>query len=150
MIPLTNPDEKSLIKVCSQCGKEQIKAKCLCASCYNKQYFKDNPKKYEHQKRRTSQWNKDNPEKVKETRKKWKINNPDRVKEHRKRDNLKYFKTHPEQKAKALESLKNIFKAQTCKILREHAKEMKDDPEHLTTEFMQKLIGIKCKKSKKV
>jgi len=32
----------------------------------------------------------------------------------------------------------------TCEIIREHHEEMKDDPEHLTTEFMQMMIGRKC------
>ena len=32
----------------------------------------------------------------------------------------------------------------TCKIICRHHKEMKDDPEHLTTEFLQKIVGRKC------
>lgn len=35
-------------------------------------------------------------------------------------------------------------KEHTCTIIREHHEEMKDDPEHLTTEFMQKMLGRKC------
>lgn len=35
-----------------------------------------------------------------------------------------------------------------CKILKKHHDEMKDDPEHLTTEFLQKLIGTRCKNNK--
>lgn len=34
----------------------------------------------------------------------------------------------------------------TCKILKNHYLKLKDDPERLTTEFLQSLIGIKCKK----
>jgi hypothetical protein len=33
---------------------------------------------------------------------------------------------------------------QTCDIIKDHHEEMKDDPNHLTTEFMQKMIGRKC------
>jgi len=33
----------------------------------------------------------------------------------------------------------------SCKILTQHHDEMKDDPEHLSTEFMKNLIGAKCK-----
>jgi hypothetical protein len=32
----------------------------------------------------------------------------------------------------------------TCRIIRKHHEDMKDDPEHLTTEFIQKLIGREC------
>jgi len=32
----------------------------------------------------------------------------------------------------------------TCQILREHAEDMKDDPERLSTEFMQRMIGVRC------
>lgn len=31
-----------------------------------------------------------------------------------------------------------------CDIIKKHHEEMKGDPEHLTTEFMQKMIGSKC------
>jgi len=34
----------------------------------------------------------------------------------------------------------------TCEILKKHHKKLKKDPEHLLTEFMQKLIGIDCDK----
>ncbi len=32
-----------------------------------------------------------------------------------------------------------------CAILKKHHLKLKDDPERLTTEFMQNLIGVKCK-----
>ena len=32
----------------------------------------------------------------------------------------------------------------TCKIIREHHENMAGDPEHLSTEFIQKLLGRKC------
>jgi hypothetical protein len=34
----------------------------------------------------------------------------------------------------------------TCEILKKHHKKLKKDPEHLSTEFLQKLIGIDCDK----
>lgn len=38
-------------------------------------------------------------------------------------------------------SKKNIS---TCSILKQHAYDLKNDPERLSTKFMQKLIGVKC------
>jgi hypothetical protein len=32
-----------------------------------------------------------------------------------------------------------------CQIIQEHHETLKDDPEHLPTEFIQKLIGVRCK-----
>lgn len=31
-----------------------------------------------------------------------------------------------------------------CTILKDHAESLKDDPERLSTEFLQRLIGVKC------
>ncbi len=31
-----------------------------------------------------------------------------------------------------------------CATIRKHAEDLKDDPERLSTEFLQKLIGVKC------
>jgi len=53
----------------------------------------------------------------------------------------KYRKEHPEAVDKALN---NQSHKQTCDILKKHAIELKDDPERLTTKFMQALIGIEC------
>lgn len=36
-----------------------------------------------------------------------------------------------------------------CKLLYHHEKSMKEDPEALTTEFMEEMIGAKCDKLKK-
>lgn len=38
--------------------------------------------------------------------------------------------------------IKNVS---TCDILKQHANELRDDPERLSTEFMQKMIGVECK-----
>ena len=42
------------------------------------------------------------------------------------------------------ENRKRKYSIQTCKIIRDHHEDLKDDPEHLTTEFIQKLVGSKC------
>ena len=36
-------------------------------------------------------------------------------------------------------------KKATCNIIKQHHESMKDDPEHLTTEFIKKLIKVDCK-----
>ena len=51
----------------------------------------------------------------------------------------KYWREHPE-------AIIRMLKRQTCRIIKKHHEEMKDDPEHLTTEFIKNLIGINCKK----
>lgn len=52
----------------------------------------------------------------------------------------KYY--HPD------DDISNVFYiSRAKKILKEHHERMKDDPEHLTTEFMAKLIGISCERS---
>ena len=33
----------------------------------------------------------------------------------------------------------------TCEIIKRHHETLKEDPDHLPTEFIQKLIGIECK-----
>ena len=32
-----------------------------------------------------------------------------------------------------------------CDILKQHAQDLQNDPERLSTEFMQKMIGVECK-----
>ena len=34
----------------------------------------------------------------------------------------------------------------TCEIIKEHHGTLKEDPEHLSTDFIQKIIGINCSK----
>ena len=31
-----------------------------------------------------------------------------------------------------------------CGVLKDHAEDLKDDPERLSTEFLQRIIGVKC------
>jgi hypothetical protein len=35
-------------------------------------------------------------------------------------------------------------KERVCKIIKEHHEDMKDDPEHLTTEFLKSLLRVDC------
>jgi hypothetical protein len=35
-------------------------------------------------------------------------------------------------------------KERVCKIIKEHHDDMKDDPEHLTTEFLKSLLRVDC------
>jgi len=57
--------------------------------------------------------------------------------------NKKIFEERPDIKAKSFENWHNKC---ICKILKKHHEQLKDDPEHLSTEFLQKIIGIKCKR----
>ena len=41
-------------------------------------------------------------------------------------------------------SLAEFTKRKTCNIIKKHHEDMKDDPEALSTEFIQKIIGVKC------
>jgi len=41
-----------------------------------------------------------------------------------------------------------LTKQVVCNILKEHYKDLKDDPERLRTKFLQNLIGVKCKRLK--
>ena len=36
------------------------------------------------------------------------------------------------------------YSEETCNIIRHHHEEMKDDPERLSTEFIQTIVGRKC------
>ena len=42
-----------------------------------------------------------------------------------------------------------LRKKNACEILKEHHKTIKDDPDSLTTEFLQEQIGILCDKPRK-
>lgn len=145
-------------KLCS-CGKK-ILASNLCSSCYQKERRK-NPEYKEHDKKRAKKWRKNNPEMFKEQVRKYREKNPEKVKKwrqnyskkHKKELNeqtKKYLKTHPDKAKKwARISYTRKMKKETCSILQKHAEDLKDDPEHLSTAFLQKIIGIKCKKNNK-
>jgi hypothetical protein len=66
---------------------------------------------------------------------------------HKPRNKLE--KISPEEKKEKKEKysrdfLKRKYANETCKIIKEHHEEMKNDPERLPTEFIQKLLGTKC------
>ncbi len=79
----------------------------------------------------TCQYRLNHPEKQKEWSHNFYLKNKDNINEKR-RKNKDGIRPH-------------VYKNITCNLIKKHHEEMKDDPEHLTTEFMQKLIGIKCK-----
>jgi hypothetical protein len=41
------------------------------------------------------------------------------------------------------------IKKETCCLIKKHHDEMKDDPERLTTDFIQKLISVNCDKKER-
>ncbi len=41
-------------------------------------------------------------------------------------------------------------KKSICKILKEHSKDLKNDTEHLSTDFLQNLIGVECQSKEDV
>lgn len=43
-----------------------------------------------------------------------------------------------------IKTSRKIAKNMTCRILMEHAHDLKDDPERLSTKFLQDLIGVEC------
>jgi|LGVE01.1.fsa_nt_gb hypothetical protein len=47
-------------------------------------------------------------------------------------------------RAKVLPTYRISKTKSTCNILKQHAEELKNDPERLSTKFMQKMIGVKC------
>jgi hypothetical protein len=72
----------------------------------------------------------------------------------------RWHKAHPERQAKSARAyyyrkrrkegkpirkpFEELGKTKTCVIIHKHHEEMKNDPEHLSTEFIQKLVGRKC------
>jgi hypothetical protein len=68
---------------------------------------------------------------------------------NRERDGCSQAKTtekFPQKKKRGTDPNTPTGRAITCEILKKHNATLKDDPEHLSTEFMQKLIGIDCDK----
>lgn len=41
-------------------------------------------------------------------------------------------------------NITHVNRRSTCNILKDHAEDLKDDPERLSTEFLQRIIGVKC------
>lgn len=112
--------------ICSKCGREVKKVvKGLCVnSCYHTVWGLNNPDKYEAEK-----------ENIKKRvgvirRREIRISE---VSELKRKYTKKYYINIPN----------------TCDMLKQHASDLKDDPERLSTEFLQKIIGVKCKKELK-
>jgi len=40
--------------------------------------------------------------------------------------------------------VRGVYTGVVCTMIKQHHEKMKDDPEHLTTDFMQKMLGRKC------
>ena len=63
---------------------------------------------------------------------------------------MEEYDKNPEHKKRARERVKKLQHERgttksACTILKKHHEAMKDDPEHLTTEFIKKLIKVDCK-----
>lgn len=125
------------------CGKP-ANIKEMCKTCYSRKYREEHPERQKRDRECSKKYAKEHPDKIKKWRREWQRKNPDKVREHQRR----YREKHPEVKIKALNYLKkhekDIHKKQVCRILKKHAEDLKDDPERLSTEFLQKIIGIKC------
>jgi len=70
---------------------------------------------------------------------------PERIKNMIKKSQQKYHqKKYDENPSMKKESLERFRRSQVCKIIKKHHNDMKDDPESLSTEFMQEMIGVNC------
>ena len=73
---------------------------------------------------------------------------------HRMQTDPLYRKQHNECQRNRLRRINNTknprgeYTGAVCTIIHKHHDDMKDDPEHLTTEFLQELLGRKCKDTK--
>ncbi len=63
--------------------------------------------------------------------------------------NLQKYRTDPEFRKRSMDSTRRSnykkYNRKICKILEHHHEILETDPDHLTTEFLQDLIGINCK-----
>lgn len=64
--------------------------------------------------------------------------------------NRKYYHAHKENCLKShnlsmAKRAKDGKRRSACSIIKQHHESMKDDPEHLTTEFIKKFIKVDCK-----
>jgi hypothetical protein len=130
-------------KVCTKCGIEKLhsefyhlkyknmdRLKSECKSCSNKRGLQIHTKRYLEDK---------------EYREKITTKN----REYRK----KRYNEDPIYRKKCLEHQRSINRKKgmgprtnkVCDILKEHHEELKDDPEHLSCDFLKKIIGVDCK-----
>ncbi len=139
------------VKRCTKCGEIKsnsefrpetggtgvlgTRAACIkCENKYNaahiKERYKADPKFREQQRVRNRINFKKHKERYYASMSRWREENKDKVRGYLR----KYGKKYREKK----------MKEETCEIIRNHAEEMKDDPERLSTEFIKKIIRVKC------
>jgi len=53
--------------------------------------------------------------------------------------------TYSKSSSKKIPLYKTKKHVSTCDILKQHAEELREDPERLSTNFLQKMIGVECK-----
>jgi len=76
-----------------------------------------------------------------DSKKRWKKKNPEKAKETHRRLYCEYWERNKDEiNKKKREHRKEVV----CDIIKKHHEDMKDDPESLTTEFIQKIVNIKC------
>ena len=92
-------------------------------------------------KEKTRQWYRDHPEKTREKAKIWREKHPERVRSIMRVAWRKWFKRLSPEKRQEMN--RKRAEAATCRILRDHASAMRDDPEHLSTDFILQLARIK-------
>ena len=136
------------MKLCKYCGIEKDEFEFhkdkrlksgisnICKACYNKQ----------NRKRIIENLKNDPVKRAKNNKyqRSWFKNKCDSDPEFRlKRNELKreWYKINKEKKGpKVKEPRDNLI----CKIIREHHELMKDDPQRMSTEFIQEIVGRKC------
>ena len=119
----------------------------LCRKCYGE---RPGIKEWRH--KQGKEWRKNNPERAKELYTRWRQEHPEKAEEIRKnayerrkaKKHLKrkaeleeYKKTHPG--ATKIPRKTRVSK-KLCSILKKHAEDLKDDPERLSTDFIQNML----------
>ena len=137
-----------MIGTCVICEEvKQIHAKGACEKCYQKKWRDDNKEKCKIiNSKAQKKWRNNNKEKVKKAHKKWRDDNPDKVKQNYEKYCTKHHKKISERQKKRYTKWRENnpkYESKTCKMLKKHHDDMKDDPESLSTEFIQKMIGVK-------
>lgn len=108
-------------EVCKRIVESLITGKCV--RCYKREWRENNKDKIIERRRTYYQENKDI---LAEKGKLWQEENKDRWNEIQRK------------------SIQKRNKNLTCNILKAHHEELKDDPERLSTDFINQLIGTKC------
>ena len=78
----------------------------------------------------------------------WKYHNDS---EHKRKilNNIHKYNASDKGKRYYADRYKRRNQRENCKAIYNHEKEMKDDPEALTTEFIETMVGVSCKRLKK-